>query len=160
MAKGKVIENRKMWDSIKSEVDKFNNAAVGVGIHQGESSPELGSMVAVVAAAHEYGSSKRKIPERSFLRGWVAKNKAKIEQIMKKLVEKITGNEMKADQALGLLGQFGEDGVKDHIDKGPFVPNAPATIAKKGSSRPLIDTKQNLYNRIRWKIFHGGKVPE
>ena len=52
------------------------------------------------------------------------------------------------------FGNFVEGLVKDKIVNGPFVPNSPATIKRKGSSRPLIDTghlRQSVRYRIRQK---------
>ena len=46
---------------------------------------------------------------------------------------------LKALQELGLMGVAK---VKVEIRDGDWVPNAPSTIAKKGSSKPLIDTSQ------------------
>ena len=37
------------------------------------------------------------------------------------------------------------------INKGPFTPNAPATVKRKGSSQPLIDTG-NLRKSITFVI--------
>lgn len=161
MAKSKkpFVEDRKTYDAIMAEVMKFKNSAVGVGVHEGEAPGDGGISVAQLAAVHEYGSPKRKIPERSFLRAWAAESKAKVDKLMMWLLRKVTGNEMKTEMALGLLGQFGEDGVKAKIDSGPFVPNSPRTIRQKKSSKPLIDTRHNLYSRIKWKIFHGGQIP-
>jgi hypothetical protein len=41
--------------------------------------------------------------------------------------------------------------VKNKVVTGPFEPNKPATIARKGSDRPLIDTAQ-LLNSITYVV--------
>lgn len=46
--------------------------------------------------------------------------------------------------------------VKKRIITGPFVPNAPTTIAKKGSDKPLIDTGQ-LLDAIDYKMHKPGQ---
>jgi hypothetical protein len=114
----------------------------------------------MLAAVHEYGSPKRKIPERSFLRSWAAEKQAGINKMIALVWKRVSGAEWKAENALKTLGQFGEDGVKSQILALRQPPLADATIKAKGSSKPLIDTAQNLLNRIRYKIFFGGKVPQ
>ncbi|MCM1059079.1 MAG: hypothetical protein NC452_02170 [Eubacterium sp.] len=45
-----------------------------------------------------------------------------------------------AVQSLVKLGTFGKALVQQEIIDGGFEPNAPATVSKKGSAQPLIDT--------------------
>ena len=45
-----------------------------------------------------------------------------------------------AEQILKELGLFQKDLMQNEIITGDFVPNAPSTIRRKGSSKPLIDT--------------------
>ena len=45
-----------------------------------------------------------------------------------------------AQGALEALGVFGKGLVQEKISTGDFEPNAPSTIRKKGSDKPLIDT--------------------
>jgi hypothetical protein len=48
-------------------------------------------------------------------------------------------------------GQEAENRVKAWFfdPRNNWLPDKPATVRRKGSSRPLIDTAQ-LYNSIRW----------
>ena len=45
-----------------------------------------------------------------------------------------------AEQILKELGVFQKDLMQNEIITGDFAPNAPSTIRRKGSSKPLIDT--------------------
>ena len=45
-----------------------------------------------------------------------------------------------ADLILKELGIFQKDLMQAEITEGDFVPNAPSTVRRKGSSKPLIDT--------------------
>jgi len=47
---------------------------------------------------------------------------------------------MTAKQALKELGIYQKDLVQQTITEGDFEPNAPSTIRKKRSDKPLIDT--------------------
>ena len=45
-----------------------------------------------------------------------------------------------AESALDELGVLVKGLVQDEIVQGGFAPNAPATVLRKGSAQPLIDT--------------------
>ena len=45
-----------------------------------------------------------------------------------------------AESVLKKIGIFQKDLMQEKITSGSFTPNAPATIKKKGSSHPLIDS--------------------
>ena len=107
--------------------------------------------VAQVAAIHEFGSKDGSIPERSFMRTAVFENKGSINKLIKGLAVKITDGAMGRDKALGIIGEYVKGLIKNRIRSGPFVPNAPETIRRKGSSKPLIDTGQ-LINSIDWEL--------
>ena len=108
--------------------------------------------LAVVAAIHEYGLGK--MPQRSFLRSAYDENK----QTIDKMVDNIATGAIKGmsvGTALNQLGNEVQGMVKKKIVNGPFVPNSPATIKRKKSSRPLIDTRR-LSQSIRYVIEKGG----
>lgn len=60
-----------------------------------------------------------------------------------------------AQDGLNQIGNYIEGLVKKKIKNGPFVPLSPATINRKGSSKPLIDTG-HLRQSIRYIIDKGG----
>lgn len=90
-----------------------------------------------------------KIPERSFLRSGIIEGKPKIIDKVGIVIGKFLDGQMSLNQALNGVGQFAVSLVKKKIRAGPFKPNAPSTIRKKKSSRPLIDT-----GRMRKSIIH------
>ena len=55
------------------------------------------------------------------------------------------------DAMLHQLGNWYRDVQRAHIRNGNWVPNAPATIRRKGSDRPLIDTGQ-LVNSVEYEV--------
>ncbi len=91
------------------------------------------------------------IPERSFIRSTLRENKKKILDFKVKLAAKILKGEMSTEKALGLIGQFVADLIKRKIVSLRSPPNKAATIRKKKSSNPLIDTGQ-LKNSITYKV--------
>jgi type II secretory pathway component PulF len=48
------------------------------------------------------------------------------------------------------LGQAHQDQIRAHIRSGEFTANAPSTIARKGSSVPLVDEGRHLIPAVHW----------
>lgn len=114
----------------------------------GALTPGAGLTVAEVAAFHEFGT--RTIPQRSFIRGWfdesIDANKALIQSQLKLVVQ----GRLPLETALERVALKCEADVKRRIRNRIPPPLAPATVARKGSSVPLISTGQ-LRAAIRGK---------
>lgn len=78
-------------------------------------------------------------PSRPFMRDAVDKNQSQINSFLAEQKNDLMRG-ASAQQVLGKIGVFMKGLVQDQIVSGSFAPNAPSTIAKKGSSQPLIDT--------------------
>ena len=64
----------------------------------------------------------------------------------------VKGDTMSAEKEMNKAGMIGRDACKKYITDGTHLaPNAPATIARKGSSTPLIDTGA-LLNSITYEV--------
>ena len=110
---------------------------VRIGFQQGESSDENGTDMCDIAMWNELGTSN--IPSRPFLRMSVDENEGKIKNFLKsKKADLVQG--ASAEQVLKEIGIFQKDLIQEKITNGNFEANAQATINKKGSSKPLIDT--------------------
>ena len=105
--------------------------------------------VAGIGFAHEFGTST--IPERSFMRSTIKEKKKEIVDLQKKLLKKVQSGEMDINKALGLVGAFAAGLISQKIVSIKSPPNSAATIKKKGSSNPLVDTGQ-LKNSITWEV--------
>jgi hypothetical protein len=92
---------------------------------------------AQLAVIHEFGTGH--IPERSFLRRTFDMKKQEWFKVLVKLMKSKTA---KSGDVLALMGERMKSDIKRQITTGAGIPppNAPATIAAKGSSRPLVDT--------------------
>jgi len=124
--------------------------SVNVGIPAGPAESD-GTPLALIAAVHEYGAPEHGIPERPFLRAAINENRAKYARLSQQaLLDEARGQATPA-QALGQLGEAAAGDVKNKITHGPFAPLAPATIKRKGSAKPLIDTG-NLRQSVTWEI--------
>lgn len=129
---------------IKKALSFLGNTRCLVGIPQEHSSrrnDEIGN--AELAFIHTYGSPVRHIPPRPFLEPAIAQPdvQQKIADCLKAAaVHAIDGKADAAITEMHKAGQYGENAVKDYIGSSNLTPNSEATIKRKGSSAPLIDT--------------------
>lgn len=110
---------------------------VRIGFQRGEATEEDGTDVCDVAAWNELGTVN--MPSRPFLRKSVDENEQKINNFLKSQKRSLLGG-ASADQILKEIGIFQKDLIQEKITEGSYEPNAPSTVAKKGSNKPLIDT--------------------
>jgi hypothetical protein len=117
---------------------------VRVGVFDGE--------IAKIAMIHEYGAPRANIPERSFIRSTVAERKTEMQSVMARVVRALIAKQIDRTRALSLIGAWLQGAIKAQITvNGTFLPLAVATIRRKGSDKPLIDTGQ-LVNSITFVI--------
>ena len=90
------------------------------------------------------------IPERSFIRATFDEKSDEIGERAESAVTAII-NGADVSKALARTGQYIEGEIKRKIGSGPFTPNSPATIRKKKSSKPLIDTG-HMRQSVRYEI--------
>ena len=111
-------------------------ASVDVGFMSNATYPD-GTSVALVAAVQEWGSPSRGIPPRPFFRRMIA-DKAK--EWPKAIADLLVANKYDAAKTMAQTGA----GVKGQLQQSiidlrePAL--APSTIARKKSSKPLIDS--------------------
>lgn len=108
--------------------------------------------LAVIAAIHEFGLGD--MPQRSFLRSAYDENLPMIDKMIQRVANGAVFG-LGTNAALNQLGNVVQGMVQRKIVDGPFVPNSPATIKRKKSSRPLIDTG-HLRQSIRYVIERKG----
>ena len=104
------------------------------------------------------------IPERSFLRSTFADQREEYVQILKALIGELYEGKTSVRKVLSIMGMKFQSDIKAKIKRGISPANAPSTLrrklkagmwntsAKKGTPTPLIDTGQNLLNRIHFKV--------
>ncbi len=120
----------------KKQLEELTKLEVAVGYQKGQDS-EDGVDMADIALFNELGTVH--IPSRPFIRDSLNNNKDKITQFMQKAAKGIA-NGASAEEVLKQIGVFQKGLIQKEITNGSFVPNSPATIKKKGSDKPLIDT--------------------
>lgn len=128
-------------------------AFLTVGIHA-----DAGSEVIIIAATNEFGTTRAgvnhniTIPERSFMRSTLDENQRRLFDALQKAIEDDLDDKRPLKDGLGLVGELTVSLIKNKVRDRRIPPNAPSTIAKKGSDNPLIDTSQNIRNRIDWRL--------
>jgi hypothetical protein len=112
---------------------------------------------AQLATIMEFGTADGSIPARPFVTQAIDAHRPEYVELLKKLLRAVVSpdNPMTLERALGLLGAKAAADIKTYVTDGThFVENAPETVARKGSSVPLIDTAQML-GAISWLVVLG-----
>lgn len=135
---------------------KMEKAAKGLGVKAGvqEGSNRVGDELsnAELAIVHEYGTSN--IPARPFIGPTANKKQESWYKLLGALTKKLDFTNPNIDDirdALDAVGMRMAADIKQTVRDGLSPPLKPATIARKGSSKPLIDSGQ-LVNSITHKV--------
>ena len=135
------------FDNIIRQALKLDGKGVKVGIRRGKGSHD-GTDMLDIAVYNHFGTAT--IPARPFVSDCAEKNAGQIQEAQKRLVYRVYQGSLSADGALAQLGAWYVNVQKGHILHGGWTPNAPATIKRKGSNKPLVDTGQ-LVNTVDWE---------
>lgn len=146
------------WEKIKKNLEfakEESHVKVGIqegeGVHENVEGGEENMTVAEIGTIHEFGAPDRGIPARSFIGDTIRKNMASIKIFSSKLYMKVVLGQMQIETALALLGEEVQAEIITAIDAGIEPALDPKTVARKGSSKPLIDSGQ-LKQSIRYKV--------
>jgi hypothetical protein len=107
-----------------------------------------GATVGDVATWAEFGIGQ---PERSFLRAWFDANQARCKTALSRLAKSVLDGKRTKEQALETFGLWAQGEIQKRIAEGIDPANAASTVAKKGSSTPLVSTGQ-LRSSITFKV--------
>lgn len=99
---------------------------------------------------NHYGTS-RGIPARPFLLNAIRKNRSEYLRFLKSSGARILRGEMTLETAMRQLGIMAQGDIQQEITDLRTPPNAPSTIAQKGSSNPLIDTGE-MRSKVTWQV--------
>ncbi len=102
-----------------------------------ESTYPGGTSVAMVAALNEFGVPSHGQPPRPFFRNLIAD---KSPEWPEAVAELLRANDYDLERSLDQAGFVIAGQLRESIQKLTEPPLAPSTIAKKGSSKPLIDS--------------------
>lgn len=155
MLTAKVTDRDRGLKKLKRELKKSGKSFVKVGIfgeradaaHAGTEKSNV-----EIAGFQEFGT--KTIPSRSYIRATVDAEKGKIRQLQKKLAEQIIKRRTTEVQGLNLIGSFVTGAMQKRIQGGLSPALKPATIKRKGSSKPVLDTGQ-IVQSLTWVVERG-----
>jgi len=150
-----VVEKDMGYDEFVDQMEALDDDTPGVtvGVHakDNEVSDDEDSPIkmAGLLAIHEFGMEIEDtafgditIPERSTLRAAEKENRDKYYRMMKQRLPAVVLGDMSVGMMLRQVGAEAQGDVRKKFGSDDLAPNAPATIAIKGSSAPLIDSGQ------------------
>ncbi len=106
------------------------------------------SEVLKIAAAHEYGLGK--LPERSFIRASFDAEKATIEKIVDRAVDKVLLGQTTPDAATNSIGAQAAQLVQNYIDDNRVKPQS--DFSKKTQHTTLYETGMHIRDRIAYEV--------
>ena len=127
-------EGKRFYAALK-ELAKRESYA---GFQQGQAEEDDGVDMVDIAAFNEVGTSNA--PSRPFMRKSIDDNQEKIVAFMQAQAKRLIEGKATAQEIMQQVAVFQKGLIQETIVEGEFEPNAPSTIRKKGSDRPLIDT--------------------
>jgi phage gpG-like protein len=151
MTRSHVIDRDRGWNDLLRQARKSRRAHVAVGILARNDGRDDGSSNVEIGTIHEYGAPEAGIPERSFIRATIDANETVYRRLIRHLGDKLAAGSLTATEALGLFGARVVADIKRRIQAGIAPALKPATIRRKKSSKPLIDTAQ-LVNSITYEV--------
>lgn len=154
MAAGGHKVDARVFQELRKKLGSMADAYVKVGVLQAAGgAPHAGGgdvTLAEVAAFHELGLG---VPERSFIRATFEDREVQEAQraTSATLARGLIAERMSVQQALQRLGLWAVAQIKKRIKDHIPPPLKQATIDRKGSSTPLVDTGQ-LINSITFEV--------
>lgn len=148
------------YNALRERLERMGRTRVRVGVlddapKKKRDSEEPSKMSLIeVAAVHEFGAPAAGIPQRSFVRATVDEKRAEIAADQERLAAAVLDGKIEPEAAAELLGARVQGLIQSRIAQGIGPALAPATIKRKKSSKPLIDTGQ-LRSSITFRVEVG-----
>lgn len=147
------LEIVKRLKEVMKRSKQLNHLQLVVGIPSDENSREESTSItnAELGAIHEFGAPEKNIPERSFMRSSASEEANNLGRLAKIQISECLRGETSAHDAFATVGVYLQGKIVDKITDGDFEPNTEATVKRKKSSKPLIDTGQ-LRGAITYEV--------
>jgi hypothetical protein len=131
----KVKDTDRGYRDLLQSIRSMSNVQVVVGVKSDGGDPDI----ADIGFWNEFGTDDGHVPERSFLRSTLDENRTKYAGLMATAAKKVLRG-ASIRNAYGLVGRRIVFDVQRRISSRIDPPNAPSTIARKGSTVPLVDS--------------------
>lgn len=137
-----------LQEALRRIADKVNHkATLRVGFLEGATYGD-GTSVALVAAVQDFGAPSVGIPPRPFFRNMVRRRS---KEWPKALGAALVQHGYDVDKSLRVLGEVIRGQLQQSIVDFEGVPLKPATVARKGFEKQLIDTSHML-NSVDYEV--------
>lgn len=141
------IGKQQVEEALKRLAQRFEREElqVLVGVPEGAGSypaedGKPAQTIATIAAVNEFGTADGRIPARPFLRPAIEEGTPKFVRLAEIDLPDILLGKQPVSRLTNRMGNLAVGLVQQKITDIKTPPNAPSTIAKKGSDNPLIDT--------------------
>jgi hypothetical protein len=130
----------------KPRIDVGILEADGARAHDGDLT------VIEVAVINEFGGSDSDPPARSFIRAWFDESEGEVREKLVGRMKAVIAGDITREQALEQVALWAVGQIQARIASGIAPPNAPSTIAQKGSSTPLIGETGQLRSSVSHRV--------
>lgn len=120
------------------------------GSEKASNTYDNGASVLDVAVWNQFGTSR--IPARPFIDNAVTRIEEDKAGDGAEIARAVINAEISATKALKKIGQFAEKAIREAITDDVYEPNAPSTVRKKKSNKPLVNTgklRQSVTSVVR-----------
>ena len=133
-----------LFIAYEKNLQQFKDSVVKAGIlaKDGSENHSEGITVFQIGMIHEFGVPEKNIPRRSFIRVPIENNIKEITKLIENNHKLVSENAMSAKTALDRIGIKAQNTIKESFRNNKKKKKKRATVKRKGSSRPLIDTGQ------------------
>lgn len=133
-----------LFVAYEKNLQQFKDSVVKAGILAKDGSQNHGEGITVfkIGMIHEFGVPEKNIPRRSFIRAPIENNIKEITKLIEHNHKLVSENSISAEVALSRIGIKAQNTIKESFRNNDWKPLKRATIKRKGSSKPLIDTGQ------------------
>jgi hypothetical protein len=149
-----ITDEDRGWNAVAARLARAYRVRVGVL----DDAPKRGGgpySLLEVAAVHEFGAPAAGIPQRSFVRAPIDAARAQIQAAQATLARQIVQGKVSGAVAMQRLGALAKGVIQKAIAQGIEPPLLSATVERKGSSTPLVDTGQ-LRSSIAYRVEKDG----
>jgi hypothetical protein len=149
MARVQIIDKDKGFKKLTKEIQALNGVISKIGFFGDGDSPV--NNIAYRASILEFGTKDRRIRPRPFQRNAFDKQNNDLFEFSMKLYNKLLAGQISTFRYIRLLNEWYVSKIINEIRNGVFLPLSPITIARKGSTKPLID-KGIMIGSVRTKV--------
>lgn len=157
-----LVDDTTKWKRLLDTVAGANGAVLDVGIFPGArpppeatDNPAQAPTIAEYAFHNEFGAPAANIPARPFFRNALDQGQDRWMLLAQRIFADAADGRGNLQRGLWDVGREMANAIRRSITALRDPPNAASTIARKGSSNPLVDTGA-MRNAVHWELHMPG----